>query len=144
MRTSEHSCRNSAARVPEAGLYHYSYLNLPILLRKKRRDMSSSFGFLSTFSERQNKYVNFQDARSLAKVCFWTFFANLVPLGVLVGFARAIRSRDFAGLLYPVVALLITDYVVLKFLLDPKGKRILCDTIASLASQGLKRLWQVL
>jgi len=118
------------AYVESAGLYHRSYLNLSVLLKKKRRDVTWSY--LPTFGNRDATYVDFNSRRDILRLFSWVIYSNLVFPALFLGVYKSIKNRDLACMYLPVITLTVTDYVLYLFIKSPKGRKIIKDSVKKL------------
>lgn len=124
------------AYVPLAGIYHRSYLTPAIYLRKKKRDVRWSY--LDTVGKRQASYLSWQDRRDVARLLLWVLYVNTILPPLLMAGFKAVRHRDTALLYESFLATVGTDYVLLQFVLDRRGRRLIRRAFAALLVRATK------
>lgn len=121
------------AFVPDAGIFHRSSMTRQAHLEKLRRNVRVTY--LPNTDRRRATYIRWGRPRDVLRLTAWVVYANLVVPGVVNGVLKAIRTRDPA-MLYDAWATTVgTDYVLLQFLLDPKGRRLLGRAAAGVRSR---------
>ncbi|MFZ5800908.1 MAG: glycosyltransferase [Candidatus Omnitrophota bacterium] len=102
------------AYVPDAGIYHLHAKNLWQLVRKRLRNLNTSF--LPELESRQFTWINLKTLGGWLKVILWVIYANLFFPAAIRGIYKAIRYRDIACLYEPLTALILTDAIILNLL----------------------------
>jgi glycosyltransferase involved in cell wall biosynthesis len=120
------------AFVPNARLYHHSYLDPGTYLRKKKRDVRWSY--LGTVGRRRASYIRWDNPRDVARVALWLVYANLLFPGLVVALGKALKYRDWAMLYEAFATTVGTDYVLWQFLADRRGRRLLRQALAAVVS----------
>lgn len=110
------------AYIEDAGMYHLTIKNLHDLLQQKRRDATVTF--LPSIDKREFTYIDLDRPFDIVKLAVWVLYANLIVPSTLRAIWKVYKYRDFACLYEIVVTPLITDYVVMLFLTDPYGRRL--------------------
>jgi glycosyltransferase involved in cell wall biosynthesis len=126
------------AYVRDAGIYHRSYLNVPLLLRKKRRDIYWSY--LNTYRRRYATYINFRSQKDVLRLGLWLVYSNSLFFPLLNGMVKSVRHRDPWCMVYlPLLTLLVTDYVAILIFLDPRGRKLVRTLLTGwLGKRGCK------
>ncbi|MFB0501503.1 MAG: glycosyltransferase family 2 protein [Candidatus Bathyarchaeia archaeon] len=125
--------RTRFAYVP-VGVRHVHADNMHTLIRKRIRNVKSIF--LPTFSKRKFVWFSAQDKKALTKIVRWLYLANIfVPL-MVSGLKKYMRYRDAVLLLEPLVGLVLTDVVLLAFISDCEGRRMIGRALRKIFSRG--------
>lgn len=109
---------NSFGFVPESGLYHHHVTSLFELLRKRKYNLTKVY-----FSHVQNNlytWVDWSNPLHLLKLGLWVIYANLFFPSLITGIFKSFKYRDWAGLYEPIVNILVTDLLVISFLIHDK------------------------
>jgi glycosyltransferase involved in cell wall biosynthesis len=121
---------NPYAYVETAGILHHSYLSPRVFFEKRRRDVRGSY--LGTVDNREASYIDWRSRHDILRVLWWVVRVNLVLPGTLRAVRRAIQARD-AALLYEVFLETVgTDYVLLQFVRDQRGRALVGRAVAAL------------
>lgn len=120
---------NKFAYVPEAGLYHHHVGNLDQLLRKRKYNLRKVY---LARSKRFYKWFDPSLPKDVFKIIVWVIYANLIIPSILVGIYKTLKYRDWAGMYEPVVNLVVTDIIVISFLTNPRGRKLLIDSFHSI------------
>lgn len=111
------------AYVPTAGLFHHHATTLWNLLQKRSRNVTQVY--LKDNSSRKYRWFNLRTWGGFSKVVFWILYVNLFLPELLRGIYKSIKYQTWVGLYEPVVALLATDVIIVSFLMDSRGRKIL-------------------
>jgi glycosyltransferase involved in cell wall biosynthesis len=125
------------AYVPSAGVFHRGYMSPRIYLRKRRRDIRWSY--LGTLESRRGAYLNWTKPADLLRLAAWILYVNSVLPGVAKAGYKAIKFRDAAMLYEAFMETIGTDYVILQFLLDERGRRLAGKAALALLTGGASR-----
>ncbi len=109
---------NKFVFVPEAGLYHHHVTSLFELLRKRKYNLTKVY-----FSHVKNNlytWIDWKNPLHLSKLVLWIIYANLFFPSLITGIYKSFKYRDWAGLYEPIVNLLVTDLLIISFLIHDK------------------------
>ena len=106
------------AFVPQAILYHHHVASLKELLRKRRYNLTNVY--MSHVKNNLYTWVVWSNPFHLLKLGFWIIYANLFFPSLFTGIYKSIKYRDWVGLYEPVVNLLVTDLLIISFLIHDK------------------------
>ena len=126
------------AFVPEAQLFHRSYLRPRVYLSKKRRDVRASY--LRTLDNRRASYIDWSARADVLRLVGWILYVNLVVPGFLRACLKAMRYRDPAMLYELFLETVGTDYVLWQFIRDPIGRQLLKRALQSAVAGDSKTL----
>lgn len=111
------------AYVPTAGVYHLHVDSFIHLLQKRARNLNQSY--LPNVEVRKYKWFNLENPLELAKLAFWVVLANVfIPL-FLHSVVNAIWHRDPLYLLEAPIAIVLTDFLLINFLIQPSGRNLI-------------------
>ena len=105
--------------VESVGIYHRNISNIMDIVKRRRRNLNQVF--LPHIAGRRYRYVS--GLGSICRLAVWIVASNLMLPTLVRGIYRAIRFRDSALLLEPVVAAAVTDNVLAGILSSPAGRR---------------------
>ena len=88
-----------------------NFLNKVYLLREKRL----------------YQWFNLNKLTDIMKLIGWVIYSNLFFPSLVVGIFKSIKHNDLAGLYEPTVNLLVTDMLVIEFLKNSKGRKMLAS-----------------
>jgi uncharacterized membrane protein YhdT len=111
------------AYVPDAGIYHMHAKSLSQLVRKRLRNLNTSF--LPELENRQFTWFDLKSKRSLLRAILWVIYANLFLPATIRGLYKTLRYRDIACLYEPIVAFVLTDAIIINFLRIKVGRLLL-------------------
>lgn len=112
---------NFFAYIPSAGTYHNHAKSFRQFLSKRIRNLERHF--FPFYSTTQFNYVS--KKRDILKLFYWVIYANLIIPATLKGIWKSIKFRDWVLLTEPFVTVVLTDRILIHFLLSPKGRQIL-------------------
>ena len=118
------------AYVPQAGIYHRSFVRPRVYLRKKQRDVRWSY--LATLGARRASYLSWTSRRDLLRLTAWMLYVNTLLPPLAVAAARSLRYRDWALLYEAFMAIVGTDFVLGSFLADPRGRALARSALVSM------------
>ena len=108
------------AYVPDAGIYHYHVNNLRELVNKSLRNLDNHyFPYNRSLTY---KWVDFSNKKEVLKLLFWVIYANLFFPALIKGFYRFLKTGDPIMLVEPIVVIVTTDALILKFLTNDVGR----------------------
>lgn len=114
---------NKFAYVPTAGLYHHHALSLMELLNKRKYNLTKVY-----FYHVENKlytWFNLQSLKDKIKIFIWVIYSNLILPSIVVGFYKSLKHKDLAGMYEPLINLILTDYLIINFLVSSKGRDLI-------------------
>jgi len=118
------------AYVPDAGDYHHHAKNLKQLIGKRIRNLNNHyFPFQDSL---KYKWLDMNKGSSALKMMLWIIYANLLFPATIRGFIRYLRYKDWALLMEPVVTVAVTDAILVHFLINNVGRKIIFDSLRSL------------
>ncbi len=120
--------------VPEAVIYHYHARSLRELVRKRFYNLNRVY--LKFYENKQYRWVNVGDVRTVLRLLCWMLFANSVLGPLASGIRKSIRYRDSAGMYDVIVTPLLTNMYVLNILFCRAGRKMLIDGLRSIVSGG--------
>jgi len=118
---------NLFAYVPSCKLYHNSSMSIRELLVKRRRNIDNIY--LPNIDNRLYTYFDLDKTSDIIKIISWIVYANAFFPETIRAIADSIRYRDWACLYRPLVALILTDYIVYRFVRNKKGRKIFREKI---------------
>lgn len=122
------------AFLPELGWGHAHCQSLGELVAKRVRNLQGlSASFLSPGTRDFTWWDMSQRAERL-RLIRWVIGTNLIVPRLVEGVARAVRRRRWEFLLRPVVAVVVTDSLILTMLASTDGRRFVCSALAGKAS----------
>lgn len=125
---------NYFAYVSTVGVYHKHANSLLHLLKKRLRniDHGSDNGFLPNFGKRTYVWIDFGSKKEMLSIIRWFISVQLIFPKLIKGIMKSIKHRDMAGMLEPVLSLLVTDLIVYGLLRDKRGRSLFLTIIGSL------------
>lgn len=121
---------NPFAYVASAGVLHHSYLSPRIFFQKRKRDVRGSY--LGSVGQRNASYIDWNNPDDIKRVILWVVRVNAIIPGAIRSVRKAIHARDCA-LLYEIFLETIgTDYVLLQFARDRRGRTLIRKAASSL------------
>jgi len=121
------------AYVP-VGIRHAHADNMLTLIRKRARNVKSIF--LPTYSKRKFVWFSPQDRKTLTKILRWLCWSNLFLPLTASGLKKFLRYKDPVLLLEPLVGLVLTDAVILAFISDYEGRRMIGRALTTIFFGG--------
>lgn len=118
---------NLFAYVPSCKLYHNSSMSIRELLSKRRRNINSIY--LPNIENRFFTYFDLDRPSEIMKIVSWIVYANVFFPETLRAIVDSIKHRDRACFYRPLVALVMTDYIVYRFVRNKRGRKILREKI---------------
>lgn len=126
------------AYVPSCGIYHVNVKNLKDLIQKRLRNISKIY--LPNVETREFKYFDLKNKKDIFKIISWIIYANLFIPEAIKGVYKTLKNKDIIFMFEPVVAMLLTDAIVLGFLRDKKGRKIITKNLKFLFPLWKKRV----
>jgi len=117
------------AYVP-VGVRHSHANHMFALIKKRVRNVNSIF--LPTYSKRKFVWFSANDTKALAKILKWLYLANLIVPLTLSGIKKYTHNKDRVLLLEPLVAVVLTDVVLLAFIFDPEGRKMIAKALTTM------------
>ncbi|MAF36429.1 hypothetical protein CL622_04925, partial [archaeon] len=111
------------AYVPDAGLFHHHAKTLVDLLKKRSRNVTRVY--LKNNEARKYRWFNLESVQGILKVLFWVLWANLFLPSLLSGLYKTFRFKTLVAFYEPVVNILVTDIILIAFLADFRGRKLL-------------------
>lgn len=127
---------NMFAYVPEAGLYHYHAESLIHLVKKRVRNITSHY--LPYFESLEYRWIDVRNKAQIFKVASWIVYANLFFPAAIKGFLRFLKYKDPALLMEPIVAITVTDVILVEFLKSKVGRTMFCNSFRTIFNTNLK------
>lgn len=118
------------AYVPQAGFYHHHIFSLKELIRKRLRNISRNY--IPNLGRRYYTWFKSNKPLDIFKIILLIIYANLFIPALLRGIIRSFIHKDPAGLLEPIVTLIVTDTIIYGFLRDKKGRDFAISLIFNL------------
>lgn len=118
------------AYVPKAGLYHHHAKSFRHLLKKRIRNVH--LHYLPYKNSTDFLWIDVRRREDVFKMIYWILYANLIAPATLRGFIRFLRIKDPVVLMEPVVALVITDVLLLEFIKTGSGRNMYVDSLKTL------------
>lgn len=112
------------AYVESAGLYHHHARSLKDLLKKRIYNLRKVY---LARSQRLYSWFNLKASKDVVKICVWIVYANLILPSLVIGLYKSIKEKDWAGLYEPVVNLFVTDMLLIEFIKNSQGRKMLLD-----------------
>jgi len=110
------------AYVPQAGYYHHHATSFSELIRKRLRNIQRNY--LPDIDTRYYKWFSAENPMDVLKIICLVIYANLFFPALIRGIIRSIKHNDIAGLLEPVVTIIVTDTIIYGFLTSSEGREI--------------------
>lgn len=111
------------AYVPDAKLYHHHVSSLSELVRKRKYNLTKVY--LTHVQNRLYTWFELTNPKDIFKIIIWVIYSNLFFPSLLVGIYKTLKYKDFAGMYEPIVNIIITDVLILYFLLDKRTKKLI-------------------
>jgi glycosyltransferase involved in cell wall biosynthesis len=111
------------AYVPTAGLYHHHVTSLMNLLKKRSRNVTSVY--LKDNDTRVYRWFDLKSFHGVMKLFLWVVGAHLIFPLLVNGVIKSIVNRTWVGLYDPIVGLLATDVIIISFLKDSRGRKLI-------------------
>jgi len=121
---------NKFAYVPSCGIYHVNVRSLRDLIRKRLRNINRVY--LPNAESREFKYFDLTTWKGVLKVFLWVIYANSFIPKLAEGVFKTFKNRDLACMYEPIVALVLTDVIILSFLRRPEGRTLVLNGIKTL------------
>lgn len=125
---------NKFAYSPSPGIYHFHAKTFHSLIFKRVRNLHAHF--FPYQSESHFKWFNTQNKKDVAKIIFWVVYANLIIPATVRGIYKSFRHRDPILLLEPVIALLTTDVLLLHFIKNKDGQKMISNSLLTLFAKN--------
>lgn len=113
---------NKFAYIPSAGLYHSHVNSFFNLLKKRKYNLQKVY---LGREERLYKWFDMATLKGKLKVLYWVLYANAVLPSLLIGIYKSLKHKTLVGLYEPLVNFVLTDYLILLFLSNKKGIKVL-------------------
>lgn len=110
------------AYVPFAGDYHHHAINIKQLVYKRIRNLNNHYFPLQ--NSIKYKWLDINSRTNLIKLIIWVIYANLLFPAAIRGFFRYLKYKDWVLLLEPLIAIIVTDTILLEFLKNQTGRKI--------------------
>lgn len=114
------------AYVPGVGIYHRHVVGLADLVRKRLRNVNKVY--LPNVEKRKYRWFDLKKPRDVFKIVFWIGYVHLFFPALIRGIFRSLKHRTWVGLYEPLEALILTDSIILGFLANPKGRRLIKES----------------
>lgn len=121
--------------VPSAGYYHFHAESLKHLLSKRVRNIQKSYLKYTTMSTTKANHYKWIDLSSIADVVKITgliISANLFLPMFFISIYKAMKNKTWLYLLEAPITLALVDTILLTFLKDPRGRRLIKDNFIKL------------
>lgn len=118
---------NLFAYVPSCKIYHNSSMSIRELLSKRKRNIDSIY--LPNIENRHLTYIDLDRPSEIMKIVSWIIYANVFFPEAIGAIMDSIKHKDWACFYRPLVALILTDYIVYRFIRNKKGRKILREKI---------------
>lgn len=113
--------------VGACGIYHTNVRSIQDLLKRRYRNVRQVF--LPELSDRKFKYFDLHSVRDFVKIALWVAYANVFIPSTIKGIAKSIRFRDYACMYEPLVAVVLTDFLVWALLRDARGRHLITSAM---------------
>ncbi|KKQ47609.1 MAG: hypothetical protein US75_C0002G0021 [Candidatus Woesebacteria bacterium GW2011_GWC1_38_13] len=118
------------AYVPDAGIYHYHVNSLKELIDKSLRNLENHyFPYNHSLSYR---WTDFSSKREVIKLVVWVIYANLFFPALVRGIVRFLKYHDYILLAEPVVVIVTTDAILIKFLTNKVGRKLAIQALKTI------------
>lgn len=118
------------AYVPEAGYYHFHVDSLKHLIQKRLRNLNQIY--LPNVQNRRFKWFDLIKPFEWVKLLYWVIIANLfIPLLILSIF-KTIKNKTWLHLLDAPIALILTDVLLIGFLINPQGRSLILNNFLAI------------
>lgn len=114
------------AYVDSAGMYHRRD-GLKRELFRAKRDVTITY--LPVVGERKFNYIDFRKVGDIFKIIYWVLYVNLIFPSLIAGVVKSFKWKDISGMYELPSNLVLTDYIVLLFLLDKNGRKLLSKVL---------------
>ncbi len=111
------------AYTPDLGLHHPFLKDLPMLIRKRARNLREQF--FNQPNERVFTWIDFTDKKDIMKIVLWIIYANTLVLPAILGVWRAIKFKSFIALYEPIFVWITTNLIIYVFLTEKEGRKLL-------------------
>ncbi len=96
---------------------------------RAKRDVTITY--LPVVGERKFNYIDFRKIGDIFKIFYWVIYVNLIFPSLISGVIKSIKWRDIAGMYELPCNLILTDYIILLFVLDKNGRKLLSKVLKS-------------
>lgn len=117
------------------GVRHVHANHMFTLIKKRVRNVKSIF--LPTYSTRKFVWFSTNDRKTLTKLLKWLCSSNLIIPLTVSGTKKFIHHKDKVLLLEPLVGLVLTDAVLLAFIFDREGRKMIAKALTTTLFRGL-------
>jgi glycosyltransferase involved in cell wall biosynthesis len=118
------------AYVSEPGYYHYHVTSLKHLMTKRVRNMNMHY--FDNYDKGDYTILNIKDKKQVLKLILFFFYANLIIPATIRGIIRFLKYKDWVLLTEPIVTVAVTDYLLLAFLKDERGRGYITRSVNTL------------
>jgi glycosyltransferase involved in cell wall biosynthesis len=109
------------AYVATAGLYHRRGGLRREMLRLKRDVIVT---YLPVIGERKFNYIDFSKPLDILKIILWVLWVDSIIPSLVVGIYKTFKYKDTSGLYELPTNFLLTNYIIILFLIDPNGRKL--------------------
>ena len=114
---------NLFAYVPSCKIYHNSSMSISELLMKRRRNIDNIY--LPNIENRPFRYFDLDRPSEIMKIVIWVVYANMFFPEPIRAIVNSIKHRDWAYFYQPLVSMVLTDYIIYRFIRNKKGRKIM-------------------
>lgn len=118
------------AYVPEAKIRHYHAETLPLLIKKRLRNLQRDY--LPNINTKYYTWFDLTNPVDIIKIAGWILYVNLIIPELLRGIIKTIRYKDYAFLWHPIVSVTTTDLILFGFLSKPSGRKLITSMLKNL------------
>lgn len=108
--------------VPKAGLYHRHVSSFKQLIKKRLYNLNRVYLNRET---RLYKWFDIKSPIGLSKIIFWIIYANFFLPSLIKGIILSLKHKDWVGMYEPFVNIIVTDILLVGFLLNKSGRKLL-------------------
>lgn len=116
---------NKFSYVPSCGIYHSNIKGLIEIIHRRQRNIDQIY--LPNIETREFTYFNLKNTYDIIKIGFWMIYANLFIPSLIKGFYKTLKNKDIACMYEPIVAMLLTDAILLSFIKNEKGRKFMLN-----------------
>jgi len=117
------------AYVRSATFYHSNINTVSDIVKKRLRNLNQVF--LPSYEKRRFVYFNLSSYRDIINIIALIFTANTGLIFLIQGIIRSLKHRDWALMWHPIIAVILTDSIIIGMLKSPQGRSVVVNSMRS-------------